>query len=92
MRRALDWYAARPAAEARPARGSAFYYARRWADADTLFAALLSGAPENVTYLRRRGIALAQLGRRAEALELAQRLEAVEGRPDLAGLPIAAQA
>jgi tetratricopeptide (TPR) repeat protein len=92
MQRALQWYAERPATDERPARGNAWYNARRWSDADTLYAALLGGAPENVTYLRRRGVALARLGRREEALVMARRLEALHGRPNLGALHIAGQA
>ena len=68
-----------------------FYWAGRWADADTLFAALLDTAPENVTYLRRRGVALARLGRREGALEISRRLGALD-RPNLDGNHVRGQA
>jgi len=69
MERALAWFAAQPADELREWRGQAFYYAERWSDADTLFAALIEDAPNNFDYRGYRGVALVHLGRRDEALE-----------------------
>jgi tetratricopeptide (TPR) repeat protein/TolB-like protein len=89
-RRAVEWYADAPAVE-RPAFGAALYAAGRWSDVDTLFASLLLTAPENVTYLRRRGVALARLGRREEALEMSRRLELLVGRPNVRGNHFAGQ-
>jgi tetratricopeptide (TPR) repeat protein len=78
MDRALDWFAARPASELRYWRGQAFYYAERWSDADTLFAALSGAAPDNLDYRGYRGVALAHLGRREEALETDRWLERLD--------------
>jgi tetratricopeptide (TPR) repeat protein/tRNA A-37 threonylcarbamoyl transferase component Bud32/TolB-like protein len=90
--RAIDWYAAVPATDQRGNRGGALYVAGRWAEAEALFAALLGTQPENPTYLRRRGVALAKLGRRDEALEMGRRLEALHGRPNIDGVHVAGQA
>jgi tetratricopeptide (TPR) repeat protein/TolB-like protein len=70
MDRALDWFGAQPSSALRDWRGQALYYAGRWSDADTLFAALIEDAPHNFEYRGYRGVALANLGRRAEALEI----------------------
>ncbi len=70
MDRSLDWFAARPVSELRDGRGRAFYYAERWSDADTLFASLVADVPDNVDFRGRRAVALAHLGRRAEALAI----------------------
>jgi tetratricopeptide (TPR) repeat protein len=78
IQRGLDWYASRPPDVDRASRGEAFLYAERWADADTLFAALRAESPDNVTYLRRHGLALARLGRPADAQAVIDRLVSAE--------------
>lgn len=80
MQRGLDWFASRPPTESRFERGQALHSAGRWADADTLFAALIENARATdsstyLNYLGYRGVSLARLGRRNEALELSRRLE-----------------
>lgn len=80
LRRGLDWFAGRPPTESRYERGQALHAAGRWADADTLFAGLIEGArvTDNSTYLNYlgyRGVSLARLGRRDEALAVSRRLE-----------------
>jgi tRNA A-37 threonylcarbamoyl transferase component Bud32/TolB-like protein len=75
MDRALAWFAAQPASELRYHRGRTFYYAERWADADTMFAALIAELPDNFDYRGHRGVALAHLERREEALEIDRWLE-----------------
>ncbi|UCG86061.1 MAG: tetratricopeptide repeat protein, partial [Gemmatimonadota bacterium] len=78
MDRALDWFAAQPSDELRMERGQAFYYAERWSDADTLFAALIEAQPNNISHRGHRGVALAHLGRREEALEVDRWLAELE--------------
>jgi len=80
MQRALDTYAALPPDDAREERALTLFFAGRWADADTLFAALLEGARDSASYLRYRGTALARLGRRKEALEISERFPDFEMR------------
>jgi tetratricopeptide (TPR) repeat protein len=69
---ALSWFATRPASSLGGNvpydRARAFYYAEHWSDADTLFAALVAEAPDNLDYRGYRAVALAHLGRREEAL------------------------
>jgi len=78
MDRAVAWFAATPARELRGHRGQAFYYAERWSDADTLFAALSAETPDNLDYRGFRGVALVHLGRREEALETDRWLEQLD--------------
>jgi TolB-like protein len=78
MERSLAWFAARPSNELRDHRGRAFYYGERWSDADTLFAALSVEAPADLDYRGYRGVALAHLGRREEALESDRWLEQLD--------------
>jgi len=85
MDRALAWFAARPASELRDHRGEAFYYAERWSDAATLFASLSAEAPDNVEFRGYRGVALAHLGRREEAMQTDVWLEQLD-RPFLSGV------
>ena len=97
MDRSLAWFADRPASELRDHRGRAFYYAEHWSEADTLFAALIDEAPTNLefvgfntaipdelNYRGFRGVALAHLGRRVEALQISRWLADVD-RPYLQG-------
>jgi len=88
MHRALAWFASRPASSLGGDfpydRARAFYYAQRWSDADTLFAALSAETTDNLDYRGYRAIALAHLGRREEALE-ADRWLAQLDRPFLLG-------
>ncbi len=90
MVQALGWFASQPASEMREDRGRAFFYAQRWIDADTLFAALIADAPDNVDYRDYvdyrgiRGVALAHLGRREEVLEVDNWLQELD-RPYLRG-------
>jgi tetratricopeptide (TPR) repeat protein/TolB-like protein len=84
MKRALDWFAARPASELRFERAQALYWAERWSDAERMFAALLEGAPDNLEYQGYHGVALAHLGRREEALDTDSWLEQLD-RPYLQG-------
>jgi tetratricopeptide (TPR) repeat protein len=81
---ALAWFASQPASELRYDRGLAFFYAEQWSDADTLFAALIADAPDNFDYRGFRGVALAQLARDEEAMEIAVWLEELD-RPFLRG-------
>jgi tetratricopeptide (TPR) repeat protein/tRNA A-37 threonylcarbamoyl transferase component Bud32/TolB-like protein len=92
LRRAIDRYAPQPSNEQRDNRAYAFYAAERWAEAETILAELLNTQPDNPTYLRRRGVALAKLGRRDEAVEMARRLDGLQGRPNIRGTHVAAQA
>jgi TolB-like protein len=85
VQRAIAWYAQRPSIS--NGRAFAFMAAGRWADADTL----LLANPDNGGNLSNRGVALAKLGRRDEALEMSRRLEALHVRPGQSGL-IAGQA
>ena len=91
FQRALDGYASLRPDQSRGNRGQTFYYSGRWADADTLFASLLSNSPDNIGYMGLRGASLARLGRREEALELSARLGRVTG-PNLRGIQSAWQA
>jgi serine/threonine protein kinase/tetratricopeptide (TPR) repeat protein len=84
MDRALAWFETRPASELRFERAQTLYWAERWSDADTLFAALMAETPDNFDYRGFRGVALAHLGRRDEALETARWLEQLD-RPYLRG-------
>jgi tetratricopeptide (TPR) repeat protein len=88
MDRALAWFAKRPSSSLGDNvpydRARAFYYAERWSDADTLFAALIAESPDNVDYRGPRGVALAHLGRREEALETERWLAQLD-RPFLLG-------
>ncbi len=84
MDRVLAWFTARPAGELRYQRGRAFYYAERWSDADTLFAALVAESPESLDYRGHRGVTLAHLGRREEAMEVSRWFEALT-RPYMNG-------
>jgi tetratricopeptide (TPR) repeat protein len=81
---ALAWFETRPVSELRFERAKVLYWAERWSDADTLFSALIAEAPTNVEYRGFRGVALAHLGRREEALETARWLERLD-RPFLSG-------
>jgi tetratricopeptide (TPR) repeat protein len=92
MRRAIDWYARQAPNDQRGNRAYAFYAVGRWADADSILADLLGTQPDDVTYLRRRGVALAKLGRRDEALEMSRRLDALRDRPNIDGNHAAGQA
>jgi tetratricopeptide (TPR) repeat protein/tRNA A-37 threonylcarbamoyl transferase component Bud32/TolB-like protein len=92
IQRAIDWYARQPADDQRGNRALAFFAAGRWAEADSIYAELLETQPENITYLRRHGAALAKLGRREEALEVSRRLELLDGRPNNDGNHVAGQA
>jgi DNA-binding SARP family transcriptional activator/tetratricopeptide (TPR) repeat protein len=83
--RSMKGYRALPPDQYRHQRGLAFYYAGRLSDADTLSAALLETNPESVSRNGLRGVVLAQLGRRAEALVIDRWLEAVPERPGLRG-------
>jgi len=84
MDRALDWFAAQPSDELRGERGQAFYYAEHWSDADTLFATLIEEQPNNFNHRGYRGVVLAHLGRREEALEIDRWLAELE-RPYMQG-------
>jgi tetratricopeptide (TPR) repeat protein len=90
MDRALAWFAALPADTLRGERGQAFYWAERWYDADTLFAALLERVPSNFPAERlivprgHRGVTLAHLGHHDEALEVERWLAQLD-RPYLRG-------
>ncbi len=88
MERALSWFATRPASSlggnAPYHRAMAFYYAERWSDADTLFAALCADAPDNLDYRGYRAVALAHVGRREESLETERWLAQLD-RPFLLG-------
>jgi tetratricopeptide (TPR) repeat protein len=83
--RSLAAFRALPPDQDRSNRGTVLYYAGRWADADTLFAALVEESPRNVNYRGFRGATLTRLGRRAEALEIDRWLAAVPERPGLRG-------
>ena len=63
MDRALAWFSTQPASERRFGRAQALYWGERWPDTDTLFAALIAEAPENLNYRGYRGVVLAHLGR-----------------------------
>lgn len=84
MEHSLTWFATQPANELRFQRGQAFYWAERWSDADTLFAALIEAQPNNFSHRGYRGVALAHLGRHQEALETARWLDQLD-RPYLRG-------
>jgi len=75
MDRALAWFASRPDSELPFERAKVYYWARRWPDADTMFAALITGEPDYIDYRGFRGVALAHLGRRDEAVEIDRWLE-----------------
>ena len=79
MGRALAWFAEQPASELRYVRGRTFYWAERWSDADTLLAALIAEEPDNIGYRGVRGVSLAHLGRRDEALEFGAWLAQLDG-------------
>jgi DNA-binding SARP family transcriptional activator/TolB-like protein len=91
LARALEGYAPQPPGQNRYNRGRAFYYTGRWADADTLFAALVELNPEArnnlaVLYRGHRGATLARMGRREEAMEIDRWLAAIPEGPGLRGL------
>jgi tetratricopeptide (TPR) repeat protein len=70
----LEWFASQPPEASRYNRARAFYYAGRFADADSLLASLVEEAPENLEYLGYRGVTLAAQGRRDEALAVSEQL------------------
>jgi tetratricopeptide (TPR) repeat protein/TolB-like protein len=70
----IEWFASQPPDASRYNRARAFYYAGHFAAADTLLASLAEEAPENRNYLGYRGVTLAALGRRNEALAISERL------------------
>lgn len=70
--RALTWFVTRPSSELRFERAKVLYWAGRWSDADTLFAALIEEFPDNPDYRAYRGVALAHLGRWEAAAETAR--------------------
>jgi tetratricopeptide (TPR) repeat protein len=78
MDRALAWFETLPADSLREWRAMALYYAERWADADTLFAALIAEQPQNFEHRGHRGITLAHLGQRDEAMRIDQWLEQLD--------------
>jgi tetratricopeptide (TPR) repeat protein len=78
INRALAWFASQPSDEERYNRGRTFYYAGRWEDADTLFAALIEDSPDNLTYRGFRGATLAHLGRRDAAMAIDRWLSELE--------------
>jgi tetratricopeptide (TPR) repeat protein len=79
----IDWFAGRPASEARADRGQAFLAAGRWGDADTLFTAVTGALTASnsvyIGYLGDRGVALAHLGEVDSARAQMRRLEQVPG-------------
>jgi tetratricopeptide (TPR) repeat protein len=84
MERALNWFAEWPPDELRFERAQVLYYGERWADADTLFAALIEEEPENLNLRGHYGVTLAHLNRREEALQ-AERWLAELDRPYMQG-------
>jgi tetratricopeptide (TPR) repeat protein len=92
----MDWFAGRPASEARADRGQAFLAAGRWADADTLFPAITGTMTATnsvyIAYLGDRGVALAHLGKVDSARAQIGRLEQVPGPRVMAAYAGAARA
>ena len=72
-------------------RGRTYFYARRWEDADTVFASRHAAAPDNLNDMGYHGVILAMLGRREEALRISDQLGQME-RSALRGDRIAWQA
>ncbi len=72
-------------------RGRAYYLAKRWEDADTVFASYRTSNPENVNGMGFHGVILSKLGRREEALLISDQLGQIE-RSDLRGANIGWQA
>jgi len=96
MERSLAWFASRPDDALRAYHGEALYYAERWSDADTMFAALIADTkageqfissraePADVAFRGFRAVALAHVGRSEEALEMDRWLMQLD-RPYLRG-------
>jgi tetratricopeptide (TPR) repeat protein/TolB-like protein len=84
MGRALTWFAEWPAEELRFERARVLYYGERWSDADTLFALLIEEAPGDLDYRGHRGVTLAHLNRREEALQVERWLAELD-RPYMRG-------
>jgi tetratricopeptide (TPR) repeat protein len=57
--------------------GRALYQAGEWAEAASIFEPLVEASPENPSYLRYYGVAVAKLGQREQALEIAERASAL---------------
>jgi tetratricopeptide (TPR) repeat protein len=87
----LEWFASQPPEAARYNRARAYYYAGRYADADTIFASLAADSPDDRAYLGYHGVTLAALGRRGEALAISERLGTMD-RLNHRGIHVAWQA
>ena len=72
-------------------RASTYYNAKRWEDADTLYASYRTSNPENVSGMGHHGVILSKLGRREEALLISDQLGQIE-RSNLRGANIGWQA
>ena len=55
-------------------RGRAYYYARRWEDAETVYASIRASRRDDPPLMGFHGVVLAKLDRRAEALAISDRL------------------
>jgi hypothetical protein len=92
----MDWFAGRPASEARADRGQALLAAGRWADADTLFTAMTRTKTATnsvyIAYLGDRGGARAHHGKVDSARAQIGRLEQVPGPRVMAAYAGAARA
>jgi len=72
-------------------RAFAYYLAKRWEDADPLYASYRTSNPENVNGMGFHGVILSKLGRREEALLISDQLGQIE-RSNLRGVSIGWQA